>query len=709
MSFPMPLPSDPDLIHAWTFSRLSAALDSGDAARSSLAASTWPEERRQRREQIGRVLVPDWEVPDPCVTITGSISRSDKRTGARWKILKLRFQSLQDYWVTALLYVPETGRGPFPGMIVASGHLLEAKAGAEYHGISEELARQGMVVLAFDPVAQGERVQAWDYVDNKFLVGWGTTEHDFDGQRALLCGWPFAQAFVWDGQRALDVLLSRPEVDPSRVGVCGISGGGTQTTWLLAADDRFTAASPACFITGWREQFAARVGADPEQFPFPANGWGWDQADVLLSFAPKPLLIVAATRDFFPIEGTRSTYQKLKDAYSLIGAAGNVAMFEGDFDHAYHPPLREATVRWFCSVFGISYDGMGAVEAPCNPDDLRVTPTGQLLTSGFPRTLRHWIAQNGSDRSRSRVRGSALYHPEVWQARRRGLLSELLGVPSEAPQASATPLETSSWDGLPVRRWLLTSEPGVEIPCALVLPPNEPRGLLCFLHEKGAATGWQLAGGPLSEAVEEGWAVLSVDPRGVGAGVCRTQGNFYPDYHGRFGVESHITWTWTMLGRPFFGQRVFDVLQALRCARNMPDLAGRKNALVGVGSGALWALFASALDGMVDKTLAHAPLIAFGSLLDAHEHSWHVSSLPPGMLTWGDVQHVAALISPRELTLLHPVDAARLPVSRLALSRAYRDARSVFNAQGASSRLTLVPSEHCGRCERPRYVDWLRD
>ncbi|HNZ38508.1 MAG TPA: prolyl oligopeptidase family serine peptidase, partial [Candidatus Latescibacteria bacterium] len=114
-----------------------------------------------------------------------------------------------------------------------------------------------------------------------------------------------AQAFVWDGQRALDVLLSRPEVDPSRVGVCGISGGGTQTTWLLAAEDRFTAASPACFITGWREQFAARVGADPEQFPFPANGWGWDQADVLLSFAPKPLLIVAATRDFFPIEGTR--------------------------------------------------------------------------------------------------------------------------------------------------------------------------------------------------------------------------------------------------------------------------------------------------------------------------------------------------------------------------------------------------------------------
>nr|HQI77051.1 hypothetical protein [Candidatus Latescibacterota bacterium] len=97
MSFPMPLPSDPDLIHAWTFSRLSAALDSGDAARSSLAASTWRDERRRRREQIGRVLVPDWEVPDPCVTITGSISRSDKRTGARWKILKLRFQSLQDY------------------------------------------------------------------------------------------------------------------------------------------------------------------------------------------------------------------------------------------------------------------------------------------------------------------------------------------------------------------------------------------------------------------------------------------------------------------------------------------------------------------------------------------------------------------------------------------------------------------------------------
>jgi dienelactone hydrolase len=709
MPLTLPLPSDPDLIHTWTLANLSSRLDEGDRARASITADGWPEERRYRREMIGKVLVPQWPKPEPHVTITGTISRTDPRTGARWTIHKLRFQSLPDYWVTALLYVPDMGKSSCPGMIVASGHLLEAKAASEYHGISEELVRQGMVVLAFDPVSQGERVQAWDYLENRFLAGWGTTQHDIDGHRALLCGWPLAQAFVWDGQRALDVLLSRPEVDSSRVGVCGISGGGTQTSWLLAADDRFTAASPACFITGWREQFSARVGADPEQYPFPANSWGWDEADMLLTFAPKPLLLVCVTRDFFPIEGTRETHRKLHRAYTAMGKPGNVGLFEADFDHSYYPPLREATVRWFCGLFGVEYDRQGAAEDTCTPQQLQVTPAGQLVTSGFTRTLRDWTVETKPTPVGARMRGPAIYQPGVWQARRRVLLLELLGIPDGAQSPTADKVgETLSGEHV-IEQWMLCPEDGMVTPCALAHPVGDPRGVVVYVHESGAEVGWKLPGGPLEDLLRDGWAVLSLDPRGVGTGICRTQGDFYPDYHGRFGVESHISWTWTMMGRSFFGQRVFDVLQALAWARKRRDLSGKPSAVIGVGAGAHWALFSAALDTLVDRVISHAPLYRFESLLTAHDHSWHVSTIPPALLTWGDMAQVAALVAPRELTLLSPVGPDRAAIPHATLKRAFKATQAAFDAQGAGVRFHVVAADDCAKCRRPDYAGWLRE
>jgi len=699
----LPRVSQPELFHEWTAARLAERLDEGDCARAVVTKETWPDERAKRRKMIGEVLVPDWPKPDPKATLVGTIDRP------AWKLHKLRFQSLPDYWVTALLYVPTTGKPPYPAMIVASGHLLEAKAAAEYHGISEELARQGMIVLAFDPVSQGERVQRWDYLRNQFLVGWGTTEHDILGHKALLCGWSLAQAFVWDGQRALDVLLSRPEADRTHVGVCGISGGGTQTSWLLAAEDRFTAASPACFITGWREQLAARVGADPEQFPFPANAWGWDQADMLATFAPKPLLLVAATRDFFPIEGTRATYRKLRELYGRLGVRENVGMFEADVDHSYYPPLREATVKWFCAQFGIPYDGKGVSQNPLPPEQLQVTSSGQLITSGFPRTLHDWIIERKPSPKGARVGELVLSQPDAWQSRRRQTLSVLLGIPTEAPAMGGSLVDRSAVDGGTLERWLLVPEPGIELPVALVRPAGEARGLVLYAHESGADVGWRLPGGPLYELVRSGWAVVSVDPRGVGAGIGREEGEFARGYFGRFGVESHLTWTWTMLGRSLFGQRVFDLMQAARWARRQKGLFGLPVGMIGVGVGALWAMVAAALDTRIEKVVAHGPLSDYASILSVHDHPWIVSALVPKMLTWGDLPHVAALISPRELALVAPVGPDRRPVRPTILRRVYRPTREVFKAQGAALRLHLVPADGWAETMRVEYREWLEE
>jgi len=94
------------------------------------------------------------------------------------------------------------------------------------------LVRKGFVVFAVDPVGQGERYQYWDPERHASRVGEPTLEHSYPGAQCFITGSSLARYMVWDGMRAIDYLISRPEVDPSRVGVTGRSGGGTQAAYL---------------------------------------------------------------------------------------------------------------------------------------------------------------------------------------------------------------------------------------------------------------------------------------------------------------------------------------------------------------------------------------------------------------------------------------------------------------------------------------------
>ena len=129
--------------------------------------------------------------------------------------------------------------------------------------------KQGYVVLIFDPIGQGERLQFPDE-NLKPRIGFGTAEHTMLGNQQLLVGEFFGNWETWDGIRALDYLLSRPEVDPRHVGVTGSSGGGTQTAWLAGVERRFTMAAPNSFVTTFRRNLENELGADPGQFPLPA-------------------------------------------------------------------------------------------------------------------------------------------------------------------------------------------------------------------------------------------------------------------------------------------------------------------------------------------------------------------------------------------------------------------------------------------------------
>ena len=152
-----------------------------------------------------------------------------------YTIEKVLFQSLPNFYVTADLYRPNQP-GRYPAILYQSGHTQEGKP--EPQRAAANLALKGFVVLAPDPIGQGEREQTYDPHISGALAGWSVPEHIQSGAESILIGESAARFFIWDAKRGIDYLVSRPDVDPTRLGAAGCSGGGALTTFIGALDPR---------------------------------------------------------------------------------------------------------------------------------------------------------------------------------------------------------------------------------------------------------------------------------------------------------------------------------------------------------------------------------------------------------------------------------------------------------------------------------------
>jgi len=148
-----------------------------------------------------------------------------------YRIENILFESRPGFLVSANLYIPKGRALPLPGVVASCGHSDNGKAIDTYQSFCQGLARLGYVVLIFDPIGQGERMQ---YLDSNWkpMHGTGTGEHNYAGVQQVLVDERFWMWRAWDGIRALDYLTSRKEVDVRHLGITGNSGGGTMTTWL---------------------------------------------------------------------------------------------------------------------------------------------------------------------------------------------------------------------------------------------------------------------------------------------------------------------------------------------------------------------------------------------------------------------------------------------------------------------------------------------
>src|SRR5438876_2342249 len=254
------------------------------------------------------------------------------------------------------------------------------KAYPRYQAVCADLAADGFIVLAMDPPGQGERYQYWEPETGRRIIGGCTTEHTHAGLPFVLQGASVARVFIWDAMRAIDYLVSRPDVDADRIAVTGNSGGGTQTSLLMVAEPRLAAAAPCTFIMTLESYLKTGQSQDSEQIVPGAFIHGPDHDDYITCMAPKPVLVGAVAYDFFPIEGSFEAVERARRIYALYGAEEKVGITVTPSRHEDAPPLREATVNWFRRYLQGREPDFRTGEPETLPDEaLRCTPAGHVL------------------------------------------------------------------------------------------------------------------------------------------------------------------------------------------------------------------------------------------------------------------------------------------------------------------------------------------
>ena len=387
--------------------------------------------------------------------------------GEGFRYEKVIYESRPNFFVTAVLYLPDT-EGPYPAVLVPCGHSNNGKAAEAYQLACILLARHGIAAFCYDPIGQGERRH---YLDEQGKPNVSTTvEHTIFDVGAILTGTSIAQYRIWDGMRGIDYLQSRPEIIPDKIGVTGNSGGGTLSSYIMALDKRVAVAAPSCYLTSWKRLLETIGPQDGEQNIFGQLKQGLDHADFIHLRAPKPTLMLTATQDFFDIEGSWNTFREAKRIYTRFGVPEQVSLVETDEKHGFSVHLREGMVQWMGRwLLGIDAPVDEIDLAVMTDAELQCTPTGLISgLEGYRSTL---------DLNIERAEGLKAKRAAFWQEQgpqeALNKVRELAAI--NAVEIAPTPtveVGTEETDTHTIHHVLVTSEPGIVLPARAYVPKS---------------------------------------------------------------------------------------------------------------------------------------------------------------------------------------------------------------------------------------------
>lgn len=261
-------------------------------------------------------------------------------SNSAYTVENVLFESSPGIYVTGNFYRPggEKFKPPYPAVLVALGHSIKGKGARGYQHTCVLLAKAGFASFICDPIEQGERFQPPGDRHN-------CSGHNQIGVRAALLGWSMARFRMWDGIRAIDYMVSRPDVDSSRIAMMGQSGGGTMTALLMAVDERIRTAAPSCYISNLRSVCARQSPQDAEQNIFGQLDFGLNHLGLVL-LRDIPVLLAGRYQDFFPYQGTLETWGYAQAFMSASGAKATCAMAFAPGPHGWCESTCSASVDW---------------------------------------------------------------------------------------------------------------------------------------------------------------------------------------------------------------------------------------------------------------------------------------------------------------------------------------------------------------------------
>jgi cephalosporin-C deacetylase-like acetyl esterase len=520
--------------------------------------------------------------------LNARVTGSTQADGFRME--KVIFESQPNYRVTAILYLPDgAGKTKLPAIVVAPGHSAAGKV-SDYP-FASAFARNGFVVLSYDIVGEGERLQYPDPAHpGQSLANRPTGEHGVAGLQPTLIGDAVARYFVWDGIRAVDYLASRPEVDPNRIGAFGCSGGGMATAILGALDTRVKAMGTACYITSFDELLPTAGPQEAEQTIPGFIASGFDLADWVELAAPRPYAVISTASDMFPYAGARASVVEARRFYSLfepsaagiptgrpqpgvptgptlnpdtsndIAATAPLQWITGIGGHGNLRPLEKDIVQFFLTH--LAHSPAAFVAAPQDSRHptaaaFQVTPTGQVLTS-YPNS--QTIHTINLKRYTLMAKPKRLSLADLQQAVRE--VTHAVVKPSDpAPVNKQSPPLASPPEGSAhVRhRFTLATAPGITIDAEFYRPSDGKHPALLLLRDRldpavDASRADEIRS--LRAMADAGTAVLVIAPRPSPPGTEETKSPLL----GTFYLTSLRA---ELVDRTLLGLRVDDVLAAV--------------------------------------------------------------------------------------------------------------------------------------------------
>jgi acetyl xylan esterase AXE1 len=605
-----------------------------------------------------------------------------------FRVEKIAYESLPGFWVTANVYVPSAGSGPFPAIVVAPGHGAGGKN--ENWSWGGNFARSGIVALAYDPIGQGERLQYVDTATNTSYVGNPTGEHGMANIGPMLIGETVARYMVNDAMRGVDYLTDRPDVDDERIGAFGCSGGGTATAYFAALDERVKAAASACYITSFAALLPSATGVQEAEQSLPGFlSEGLDFADWVEAAAPRPYAIVSTQDDMFPFEGARQTYDEARRIYGLFGAADKLLWITGPGGHGNLGPVSQEILGFFTRH--LTDATAAATFTPLRlerREELVVTPTGQVATSFGGETV------DSLNRARAQtlmMAPSTVENNRELELLKRRLRTEIRALTGAAVQPSRVRgpvliVTTEPRPGYRLDTLAIASDDDMTVIGFLGVPGASGRHPATILMPTEPVQALIAEGGELDKLARGGRVALALAPRPTPPGTESIKSPY-------LGIFNLLSLRAFLVRKTIVGLRIDDALRAVNWLSGHAAVSG-DIAIRGDGPHGLVALHAAVLDDRIGSVSIRRALASYRMVLDQPGHRNVSEVMIPDVLRHYDVGDLLIATAPRRAEVIGPVDAAGAPLGdaalRVALANVIESEGKLETLKQEAPRLTIA-------------------